>query len=291
MITTRSIADLVAARRSCRTYRPLPLAVDDRQYLVDAMRSLPRPPFGGSARFALAAAVPGDSDALKGLGTYGFIKHPAGFIIGAAHDTAAPGVLEDFGYLMECLVLMATDRDLGTCWLGGSFTKSSFATRIAAVAGETVPAVIALGYADDQRVMERLLRMGAGADHRLPPEDLFFDGDFDHPLPRGAAGLLEGPLELVRRAPSASNRQPWRVVAASQGRWHFYCQRSAGYRTRNQALFGVEDMQRIDMGIALCHFELGCRELNRAGRWLCEDPGIGRLPGDCWYVMTWVGER
>ena len=35
-------------------------------------------------------------------------------------------------------------------------------------------------------------------------------------------------LEMVRRGPSASNKQPWRVVRAGE-RWHLYLQRTRGY--------------------------------------------------------------
>jgi len=37
--------------------------------------------------------------------------------------------LEDFGYLMEEAILFATGLGLGTCWLGGSFTKSGLPKR------------------------------------------------------------------------------------------------------------------------------------------------------------------
>ena len=44
--------------------------------------------------------------------------------------------MEDFGYLMERVILYATALGLGTCWLGGTLTKSSFAEKIDLRAGE-----------------------------------------------------------------------------------------------------------------------------------------------------------
>ncbi|WP_242961363.1 nitroreductase family protein, partial [Clostridium beijerinckii] len=35
--------------------------------------------------------------------------------------------LVDLGYLLERAVLYATDLNLGTCWLGGTFNKGQFA--------------------------------------------------------------------------------------------------------------------------------------------------------------------
>ena len=56
------------------------------------------------------------------------------------------GDLEDYGYCLERAVLAATDLGLGTCWLGGTFNKSSFARKIDIAEGEVMPAVIAMGY-------------------------------------------------------------------------------------------------------------------------------------------------
>ena len=59
---------------------------------------------------------------------------------------------------------------------------------------------------------------------------------------------------MVRLAPSAVNKQPWRAVAYDNA-VHFYLKRSKGFN-HNEKL----DMQMIDMGIALCHFDLTAKE-------------------------------
>jgi hypothetical protein len=73
-------------------------------------------PFGSPVRFSLVAAKPGESETLKKLGTYGFIKGARAFIIGAIKHSEKN--LEDYGYLMEQVILFATSLGLGTCWLG-----------------------------------------------------------------------------------------------------------------------------------------------------------------------------
>lgn len=55
---------------------------------------------------------------------------------------------------------------------------------------------------------------------------------------------------MARLAPSAVNKQPWRIVVADN-KAHFYLKRSKGFGHE-----GKLDMQMIDMGIALCHFAL-----------------------------------
>ena len=104
-------------------------------------------PLGSKVRFQFIAATEDDPDILKGLGTYGVIQNPAGFVAGVV----APGTdgtgLTDFGYAMESIVLFLANLGLGTCWLGGSFRKSRFAERINPQGEEIVPAVISVGYA------------------------------------------------------------------------------------------------------------------------------------------------
>ncbi|MFN2165390.1 MAG: nitroreductase family protein, partial [Anaerolineae bacterium] len=230
-----------------------------------------------------------DRAALKGLGTYGFIKAAAGFILGAMRN--APKNAEDYGYLMETIVLHATDLGLGTCWLGGSFTKSSFAAKIGAGDGETVPAVVATGHiAERPRALDSLVRRTAGSDRRLPWDKLFFSGSLGAPLPQDEAGAYAAPLEMVRLGPSASNKQPWRVVKLGT-LWHFYLSRTRGYGQGRLAKgMAPADMQRLDMGIAMCHFERTAAELGLAGRWVVEQPGLGELDDLTEYTASWASQ-
>lgn len=280
------VADIVRRRRSCRRYQERPIAEEPRRRLAAFLASNERGPFGGRGRFALLAATAEDHDALRGLGTYGFIRGAAGFIAGAIWR--GPRDLEDYGWLMERAILRATDLGLGTCWLGGSFTKSSFARKIGPAEGEFMPAVAAVGYPLEEGFSRDRIRRMAQADSRLPPEALFFDATFGVPLSRADAGAYAEPLELVRWAPSASNRQPWRIVRTATG-WHFYLARTKGYGkgTLLFAVLRIADLQRIDIGIAMSHFELAAREAGLGGSWVIEDPGIAPPPMGAEYTVTW----
>ena len=284
---SKPVEEVVRQRFSCRNYIESPIMEDSRQQLVDYLRAVGTGPFGTGARFELAAATEQDRRALKGLGTYGFIRGATGFIIGAIQRDE--NNLEDFGFLLEQIILMATDIGLGTCWLGGSFTKSSFARKISARESELVPAVISVGYsAKKPRRIESLFRSGGGTDRRLPWEQLFFEGKYGAPLAKDSAGEYARPLEMVRLAPSASNRQPWRILKEGD-RWHFYLQRTPGYRKRRLVnIFTVADLQRIDMGIALSHFELTAGDLNLGGNWQVSKPDIELPNEDTEYTISWV---
>ena len=281
-------------RFSCRTFTGEPLGGAARDRLAAAAEAARTGPFGSRLRFRLLAAAPEDEGALKRLGTYGTIRGLSAFLAGAVQT--GPRCREDFGYVMESLVLEATALGLGTCWVGGTFTRGTFARRLSASRGERLPAVTAVGVIPDRASAEEgLVRRRVGGSRRKPWEDLFFDASVaarpgapsPAPLPAAEAGPWADPLEMVRRAPSASNRQPWRVVKDGS-RWHFYLRRTPGYPPRFAVfLLGVDDLQQVDMGIAMCHFELAAREKGLAGQWVDRPPARGPA-GEPWeYSATW----
>jgi nitroreductase len=265
------ITQIIRARFSCRSYLDVPLDESKREQIQRFIDSLLAGPFGTRPRFMLAAASEQDKASLRGLGTYGFIRGATAFIIGAAKPEGK--WLEDFGYLMEYIVLYLTSLGLGTCWLGGSFTRSSFAQKISLKDDEHIPAVTAAGeFADTADTRRNLIRRFARGERRLPWDKLFFDRDFDHPLTDSGTDQIA--LEMVRLAPSASNKQPWRVVRDGDA-FHFFLQRTPGYRESVlKRVLGIFDLQRVDMGIALCHFDLTMKELGIKGEWIEQEPTI-----------------
>ncbi|MFZ6026716.1 MAG: nitroreductase family protein [Chloroflexota bacterium] len=278
------IAQTISRRYSCRRYEERPIEAATRRQLQRALDELHTGPLGTKTRFVLVAAGEADRQSLRGLGTYGFIRGATGFIVGAVNE--AEKALEDFGYQMEKAILAATDLGLGTCWLGGSFTQSSFAKKIGMRTGEFVPAVTATGYAAPaQTGREATFRRRLQADCRYPWEQLFFDGSPGRSMTPEAAGAYAQALEMLRIGPSASNKQPWRILRAGNA-WHFYLQRTPGYG-KGTLLFGIlhlADLQRVDIGIAMSHFELTAQALGLSGRWEVGDPGLAPALE---YIVTW----
>ncbi len=130
-------------------YEKRPIGTEDVKKIRALLSELKQGPLGSPVRFELAAAKESDSDVLRGLGTYGFIRYPAGFIVGAVRPS--PAGLVDFGYLMQSVLIALADMGLGTCWLGGTFRKSRFTDYIGVHNGEIVLAVVSLGYPADKR--------------------------------------------------------------------------------------------------------------------------------------------
>jgi nitroreductase len=280
------ITEIIRTRFSCRSYLDVPLDESKRERIQRFIDSLPPGPFGSRPRFLLAAASEKDNSSLRGLGTYGFIRGAKAFVIGAAKPEGR--WLEDFGFQMETIILHLTSLGLGTCWLGGSFTRSSFSQKISLKDDEHIPAVTALGeYVDNADARRNLIRRFARGERRLPWEKLFFDRDFDHPLGESEAGADNLSLEMVRLAPSASNKQPWRVVRDGDA-FHFFLRRTPGYReSLLKKVLGIFDLQRVDMGIAMCHFDFTMKELGVQGDWDVKEPEIKQLEELTEYITSW----
>lgn len=292
MFTHQTATQLIRKRNSCRSYTGDPIEHHLQGRIQQFLQENTTGPFGSATRFSFVAATPTDSSSLKGLGTYGFIKGATGFIIGAVDNSDYN--LEDFGYLMEKNILFATGHDLGTCWLGGSFNKSMFSEKISAKEEELVPAVVATGLrVSRRRLFDSAIRLSMGSANRKPWETLFYNQNFNTPLTREASAGYDTALDMVRLAPSASNKQPWRIVMDINGdtpQVHLFLQRSKNYYERNKSMFGLADLQRVDMGIAMCHFELACREVGIDGEWvaMAESPFTGLVPESAEYVATWT---
>lgn len=264
----------VNARCSVRTYDEKPITTELKQQLLDYAAGLQNP-LGPKLKIQLVETEP----AAKGekLGTYGII-HGAGTYLAVTVPKAAYAA-EAVGYEFEQLVLYAASLGLGTCWLGGTFNRSAFAAKIEIGENEVFPILSPIGWPKKQRLFEQVFRRNLKADKRRPWETMFFDGSFDKPLTQAAAGQYAEPLELLRQAPSAVNRQPWRVIRANGG-YHFFQKGGMG---------GGIDMQRIDLGIAICHFHLSATELGLAGRLERSCPQMD-IPEGLAYVASWVME-
>jgi hypothetical protein len=257
--------DLILQRTSRRDYRPGSLPPEVEEAVVHLFDEQHQAPFGTRFQFKLIDKQDTTSQAVK-LGTYGFIRGARYFI--AAQAEPSRNAFLDYGYTLEKLILELTALGLGTCWLGGTFDRGEFARAIGLKQGFAIPAVTPVGYATPIRsIGDQVVRLSAGSRNRLPWKNLFFNHDTLHPLSREEAGPYEDLLEAVRLAPSASNKQPWRIFR-DKGNFCFCLLRTPGY----QGKFASVDLQMIDMGIALCHWDLVAREKGFSVTWQPEIP-------------------
>ena len=147
-----------------------------------------------------------------------------------------------------------------------------------------MPSVTPIGYvADKPSIRENLMRTGMKSDTRLPFEKIFYKGGFSQPLHEEEANIWLVPLQMVRLSPSATNKQPWRVVIDGN-KVHFYEKKTRGYANENTG-----DIQKVDLGIAICHFEIAVQELGLKGKFVQHNPEIS-LPENTEYIVTYEME-
>ena len=183
----------------------------------------------------------------------------------------APHAEEAFGFGFERVVLFAQSKGIGTTWIAGTMDRKAFERAVELEAGEVMPCISPLGYpAKKMALKEIMMRKGVKADSRLAFEELFFEGGFDTPIPAERAGELKDTLEMVRWAPSAVNRQPWRLVVCGDT-VHFFEKHGKSFISADGW-----DLQKIDVGIAMCHFVCGMEERGCTPEFFLEDPGFDR---------------
>jgi nitroreductase len=275
MISSLPIDQAIRTRISVRRYDPTPLPAGAIDALLEAGRTaLPLRPelpvrFERLPDGSAAAAVLG-----AGMGVYGRI-------MGAPHYLAAiagvdPHSLTEVGYRMEQMVLRARSLGLGTCWMGGFYSKAQAARSLALRPDQAVVAITPLGRpaTDAPGLAARAIKaLTPGRGQRQALSELVFLEHWGAPV----AGALEGRpalaalLEAAQVAPSWVNSQPWRfvisgsdiVVTASQPRG----QRGIPYYV-------------LDAGICMSHLALMAGHLSLAYEWELGAERLAALRGE-----------
>ena len=268
----RSIKDIIRLRRSVRTYNAEAVRSEDMKKLEDFISALDDP-FGVPVeyRFLNAKEHGLSSPVIVGEKMYLGAKAKKGPFCEIA-----------VGYGLERVMLYALSLGIGSVWIAGTMDRPGFEKAMDVKNDELMPAVTPIGYiAEKMSVRETVMRKGVKADERLDFGELFFEGGLTKPLGKG--GRFDSALEAVRLAPSAVNKQPWRVAVCGNA-VHFYEKHSKGMAAR------AFDVQLVDMGIALAHFVLAAKEDGINGRLVATDPKIVTRD-DTDYIMTFVADE
>lgn len=266
-----SVKDIICRRKSVRTYNGERLCFEDKQKLEEHLKALDNP-FGVPVEFRILDAKEHD------------LSSPV--IIGAEEYVAAkvPRVPQSeiaYGYSFEAFCLFAESLGIGTVMLAATLSRSSFEKALKVKDTEVMPVASPIGYpAEKQSVREKLMRKGIKADERLPFDTLFFENSFAQGLAQEKAGKFRDALEMARLAPSAGNKQPWRVVVCGD-KAHFYEKKSKAMSSNP-----LGDIQKVDVGIALAHFDLTLKESGISGSFSIDDPGFA-TDDSIEYIITY----
>jgi len=280
-----SVVAIIKKRHSVRYYSEREIENDTLQTIRRYLNGNREGPFGSEVRFDIVDATQYEQADLKDLGTYGMIKGARVYVAGVVKKSER--AMEDFGYCMEKNILMLTGLGLATCWIGGSLNRSVFTSKMNAAADELLPGITPIGYAEGKKTFTETMTAISSAvsgnkSRRKKSEELFFDKSLDTPLVLKACGQYATALEALRAAPSAMNGQPWRIIKDTS--YHLFLNEKD---TRFNH-YGDVKFQRMDIGIAMCHFELAANELGLKGIWKIERPPIEA--GDLKYIVSWTEE-
>lgn len=272
MIKMANFMDLVKTRRSVRSFDGKgvdPRVLDELKTFAEDITN----PYGIKVRFIFLDAKENDlsSPVLTGEKCY-----VSAVVAKGEH------MEEAYGYSFQKLLMKAHELGLGTVWIGGTMPREKFEKASCLQEGEVMPCVSPLGITAKMSIKENLMRKGVKADWRMKFEELFCIGNFGKPLDEKYAkenGLFDD-LEAVRFAPSAVNKQPWRVVIDEHSAM-FFEKHDKGYITPDY------DLQKIDMGIAMYNFETQMLSEGKKPELILDAPDI-TVPEGMDYVATYT---
>ena len=301
-MSSKSVFETLCERKSHRKFVSVPTR-DQDDLIRGFVASLPRCPLYGEGGLRAVGRASARLVHIPHEGEWA-VKETVGMVTGhfhwvvVLHDKASPYGMVAAGYLLEKLNTFIQRVGLGSVVIGDSRLVRTFEAEVAADPVREEPiCVVCYGVpAPDVQPTER-----------LPGDMLFYRNVWGTPLGSTAlaARLLCEPLsvvvpdaslaatrtdvapyapcfEAVRRAHSAFNKQPWRIVAAKNTVarslvFHLF-------KMHNDAWVG------IDMGIAMADWEMVATESRLLGRWVVLDPSPSVYKADdaAVYVASWV---
>lgn len=260
------ILEIISRRMSVRNYQPEPVETEEIQELLNAGERAETLTHS-ELRFHVRSNEEMGREVKGILGSYGKIINAPQYIVLVARESE--GYLLDAGYRFEQVILEATRRGLGTCWVAGLFKETSLRFALGLEESWRVVALTPIGRPTDQSFVSRALRVAVRSSTRKPLGQIFFWQLHGASLPASvlANERLMRVLEATRWAPSWKNKQPWRFILTGR--------EVLAYKQMRQVKEG-KDYHLLDCGIAMVHLHLAATAIGMGGRW---EPGGFEIPG------------
>lgn len=215
-----TLLEAIRARHSVRRYIQRPIEASKLDILRDEIMALNAT---SCLDIQLVTEEPRAFDGSTAF-SYGKFSGVENYIVMAGpRDSRAELQVGLYG---EQLVLLAQTLGLNSCWVGLTYKKIPGAFRLRK--GDVVHCVIALGYGETQ-----------GVQHKLRPLEKLYEADIVPP------DWFISAMEAVQLAPSAINQQ----------KYIFLLHRESLVEALPR--FSLVGYTEIDIGIAMCHFEIG----------------------------------
>ncbi len=250
------LIDAINIRTAVRAYDPDPIDDDTARQLdmtIDAVNTL------ADLRIQLVRDQPA---VFAQANESGHLTHAANYlaVVGPTNDDEAK---ERAGFYAERVVLAATLRGLGTCWVKGSWDCDEAARHCRIKSGEELYLGIVIGYPQNHQT-----RMSTSYDelvdiqrtHRDSKSYEQFTAHMDDADRNAAPQWFKNGVEAAMKAPSAMNRQP--IVFSY----------NADDDTATASIDPHIDSScsTNDLGIAKLHFQIGAG----SGTWSWGNGGV-----------------
>ncbi len=267
--------EAIIKRKSCRTFDKSYLAADVKEELQLFIQCNNRGINGEIIDIFILER--GEREKQMKL-IYGVIRGNKTYLMGFTEDS--PESRLNYGYVMQKIVLKATQLGLGTCWVG--YFDHNYFNDLNVADSKKIPGLVIIGHAAEKGSLpERIMRYAVGASNRLQWDKLFFDFNTGKALEIEESGEYKHSLEMLRLAPSSSNSQPWRVfLDKEKAEFHLY-------KKPKSVIYEKMGMHELDLGIAMCHFEIISRNNSLKGSWFKYDEQLIKSFEGLQYIYSW----
>ena len=250
-----NIIDTLKKRTSVRTYDTEKLNNNLLDSINNVISKKRIGPYGNEISFMLVNTKSSDLEEIGKMSSYGVIKGAQYYIGGFCEPNNE--TLYDYGYCLEEIMLELTELNFGTCWLGGTFNRSFISKAMNLPDGKVIPAITPVGIPMDKLgFSDKLVRFIAKSDKRKDNKELFFNNNFDTPISELTSDNFHKILEMVKIGPSASNKQPWRVIVVGNNLELYW-----DYDEKYNSMIKLFNIQALDLGIAICHIRKAAEAL------------------------------
>ncbi len=238
--------DSIFIRRSVRDYSFENLPEKNIDSIKNAIEGTKDLGYSTDPKISLVQDGEKFADRISGIvGNYGKVRAPYYLALTAEEKD---GRFAEVGYVAEQLVLHMTGLDIGTCWIGKGASAKILTEFTDLPEDHKFTAMIAFGYPEGEKQLKKKSRW-----KRKDLDELLLEKkteNLDRPWRRV--------LEAARVAPSAVNSQPWRFDL-NEDTLHLYTVKRN--KLTNLVTGNLENMNKIDGGIALLHLQVAAKTL------------------------------
>ncbi|MHC1685370.1 MAG: nitroreductase family protein [Clostridiaceae bacterium] len=233
-----NLYEAIFYRKSIRKYKPVALSHETLKNIENVINETKR--LYAEIKMDIHIVEDGKKiqEISKGIvGSYGKILAPHYFVITSEEKE---GFQENVGYTLEQIVLTLTTMGIGTCWIGGYIKKELLNGVIEIPENQKPIIVISFGIPLDDHLNKEI----SIGNKRKNIESIVLN-QYD-------SGLKDI-VEAMRRAPSATNLQPWRLFF-EENNINIYLEEG------NFLVKKIYHFKNLDGGIALAHLKVACEQ-------------------------------